>query len=104
MKSFQVFFGLFIVLSMMTLSDAFACQKDLDCNLGSKCQKAQNAMYGVCVGGINPGNSHDKNPAKFLGDLTGKFGNTCSFDLDCGIGNECRKQRVGDINGVCAPQ
>jgi len=32
-------------------------------------------------------------------DLDGTYGNTCSFDLDCGISNNCFKD--GGIYGVC---
>lgn len=80
-----------------------ACQFDTDCDVGSKCLKAMGQLYGVCAGGMNPGNSNDRQPVRAPLDLSGKVGNTCSFDLDCGIGNVCLKGR-GQLNGVCMPR
>jgi len=76
-----------------------ACQFATDCEVGSKCIKSSGSMYGSCVGGLNPGNSNDDKPVTYQGDLTGKKGNTCSFDLDCGIGGQCVKG--GGIEGTC---
>jgi hypothetical protein len=77
-----------------------ACSFDTDCNPGSKCLKSQSSIYGVCAGGIFPGNSNDKQPVNSPLDTNRTYGNTCSFDTDCGPGSKCAKQS-GAINGVC---
>jgi hypothetical protein len=41
---------------------AFACSFDTDCSPGSKCIKGSGAIYGVCAGGISPGNANDRKP------------------------------------------
>lgn len=76
---------------------SFACQFDTDCRPGSKCIK--DGLYGVCVGGLNPGNKYDKKPGKFPLDIGGKYGDTCSFSTDCGPGYSCIKS--GGIYGTC---
>lgn len=77
----------------------FACSFDTDCNPGSKCAKASGSIYGVCLGGISPGNSNDREPVRAPLDINGTYGNTCSFDVDCGPGSACVKR--GGIEGVC---
>lgn len=57
-------------------------------------------MYGVCVGGMNPGNRYDREPVTDPMDLNGTTGNTCSYDMDCGMGSVCIKSRYS-MNGVC---
>lgn len=79
---------------------AMACSFDTDCQPGSQCLKASGSIYGVCAGGISPGNSNDQQPVRGLLDLNGTYGNTCSFDTDCGPGSACVKGS-GSINGVC---
>lgn len=79
---------------------AWACMFDTDCGVGSKCIKASGSIYGVCAGGLSPGNRYDRKPVYAPLDLDKTYGNTCSFDLDCGIGNKCLKSR-GSIQGVC---
>lgn len=78
----------------------FACSFDTDCQVGSKCVKSGFSMYGSCVGGLSPGNSNDEKPVRYQMDLTGKKGETCSFDLDCGVGGKCLKSS-GSIYGTC---
>ena len=77
----------------------YACSFDTDCNVGSKCVKSPGSIYGICVGGLNPGNSNDKQPKKFFPDINGKYGDTCSFDTDCGPGGKCIKGN--GIYGTC---
>ena len=79
---------------------AFACSFDTDCNPGSVCKKSQGSIYGVCYGGISPGNKNDRQPVKAPLDINGTYGNTCSFDTDCGPGSQCAK-KDGSIQGVC---
>ena len=74
----------------------FACEFNTDCEVGSKCVKASGSLYGVCVGGISPGNKNDREPAT---DANKTYGNTCSFDTDCGPGYKCYKS--GGIDGTC---
>ncbi|WP_411727465.1 hypothetical protein [Methyloglobulus sp.] len=76
-----------------------ACSFDTDCNPGTKCAKESGSLYGVCVGGISPGNSNDSQPVYAPLDINGTYGNTCSFNTDCGPGSACVKQ--GCIEGVC---
>lgn len=77
-----------------------ACSFDSDCSPGSKCARAPGAIYGVCEGGISPGNTNDKQPpVRAPYDINGTYGNTCSFSTDCGPGTICKKQ--GGVKGVC---
>jgi len=87
----------FIVASV---SFCLACAFDTDCSVGSKCVKQKGSLYGVCEGGLSPGNSNDQQPAEFFPDLSGTYGDTCSFNTDCGVGNKCVKKN-GSIYGVC---
>lgn len=80
-------------------TSAFACSFDTDCQPGSKCLKASGSIYGVCVGGISPGNSNDQQPVTAPLDVNGTYGNTCSFNTDCGPGSVCVK--AGGIYGTC---
>src|ERR687887_118817 len=69
----------------------FACSFDTDCMPGSKCLKANGGMYGVCVGGLFPGNRNDQQPVKTPFDPNNTYGNTCALDTDCGPGSVCFK-------------
>ena len=89
-----------LIFTVSCLSQAFACEFDVDCEPGSRCVKARGAIYGVCVGGILPGNLHDRVPVYDPLDLNGTYGNTCSFDIDCGPGSVCVKS-PGSIYGTC---
>ncbi len=77
-----------------------ACQFDTDCNPGSQCLKVQGAIYGVCAGGLNPGNRSDREPVYSPLDPNRTYGNTCQFNTDCGPGSACLKSS-GSIYGVC---
>jgi hypothetical protein len=91
--------SLFVVLFLIP-SVSFACSFDTDCSPGSKCIKASGAIYGICAGGIFPGNKNDRQPVYSPLDINRTYGNTCSFDTDCGPGSRCMKDS-GAINGVC---
>jgi hypothetical protein len=73
---------------------------DTDCQPGSKCAKASGSIDGVCVGGAFPGNRNDDAPVRDWTDPSGIYGNTCSFNADCGPGNKCVKTS-GATDGVC---
>jgi hypothetical protein len=90
-----------VVFSALVLSlPVLACSFDTDCNPGSKCVKRDGQIYGVCYGGLFPGNSNDQQPVRAPLDVNGTYGNTCSFDTDCGPGSVCAKP-TGQIEGVC---
>lgn len=88
------------LLVAMATNEVFACQFDTDCSPGSKCLKKRGQIYGVCIGGIQPGNKWDRKPVYDPLDPNRTTGNTCSFDTDCGPGSKCVKSR-GSIYGVC---
>ncbi len=102
---------LLLLLILQGPNLVFACQFDTDCDVGSKCMKQGNSIYGVCMGGLNPGNQNDSNPAYNPMDMNkntndrnphnddGTYGDTCNFDLDCGIGGKCIKG--SGIYGTC---
>jgi hypothetical protein len=89
---------LLLLVSFSSLS--FACSFSTDCSVGSQCVKSSGSLYGYCVGGMFPGNDYDRVPAYNPFDLSGKQGNTCSFDLDCGVRGNCVKSG-GNLNGTC---
>ena len=89
-----------IVAAIAMPGAALACQFDVDCGVGSKCLKNHGSIYGVCAGGLSPGNDDDRQPVYDPLDPNQSVGNTCSFDVDCGPGNRCLKGR-GQIKGVC---
>ena len=107
-----------VVLTLLSAA-SYACQFDTDCGVGSTCEKSAYSLYGVCQGGMSPGNAYDNQPVfdpldlnkGFLSgdsdgdarngmDADGTYGDTCSFDTDCGPGSQCVKGAY-DLNGVC---
>jgi hypothetical protein len=94
---------LFLVVASFAPGISLACSFDTDCNPGSKCVKPQGSIYGVCAGGISPGNKNDQQPVYAPLDVNKTYGNTCSFDTDCGPGSKCEKES-GSIYGVCIRQ
>ena len=88
-----------LIVFLLFSVPAIACQFDNDCGVGSKCYKSGGSINGWCVGGLNPGNQNDRKPARDQLDLTGKKGNTCSFDDDCGVSGQCKKG--SGIYGTC---
>lgn len=88
-----------VIVGMIASPAASACSFDTDCSPGSKCVKSQGSIYGVCAGGLFPGNSNDNEPVQAPLDSNGTYGNTCSFDTDCGPGSTCYKS--SGIYGVC---
>jgi len=91
---------LLVVFSFILPIASMACTFDTDCNPSSSCKKAPGALYGVCYGGIAPGNKNDKEPVKAPLDINRTYGNTCSFDTECGPSSVCSKP-TGAISGVC---
>jgi len=98
-KSLLIFL---FVLTPIFSQDAYGCQFNLDCGIGSKCVKPLGSLNGVCMGGLFPGNRYDDKPVYDPLDLNRPrtFANTCSFNTDCGIGMQCAKS-PGAIQGTC---
>lgn len=88
-----------VVVAFILPGVVLACSFDTDCSPGSKCAKAPGSLDGVCLGGISPGNKNDSRPVYAPLDVNRTYGNTCSFNTDCGPGSVCVKQ--GGIEGVC---
>jgi len=82
------------VALLLPSASTISCSFNTDCDVGSKCIK-NGGLYGYCMGGMNPGNSYDREPAT---DLRGGGGWSCSFNTDCDPGYTCLKS---GLQGVC---
>lgn len=91
-------YALCLIALLGMIHPAAACQFDTDCSPGSQCLKSSGSIYGICAGGLNPGNSNDDQPVYSPTDPNETYGDTCSFDDDCGPGSKCLKS---GIYGVC---
>ncbi len=90
---------LLILAGLWWATNVFACMFNTDCQPGSQCYKPGGGLYGWCVGGLNPGNANDNQPASDPLDITHRKGNTCQFNTDCGAGGQCIKG--ASIYGTC---
>ena len=84
----NIFALLFALSVLLGTHSVLACSFDTDCSPGSKCIKSSGSIYGVCAGGISPGNSNDQQPVDDPLDTNRTVGNTCSFDTVCGPGGK----------------
>lgn len=91
---------IFVMTTFFWPSLVLACLTNLDCEMGSKCIKEQGGVYGICAGGSQPGNANDQVPVYAPMDMNDTYGNTCSSNLDCGLGSMCLKERLL-TDGVC---
>jgi hypothetical protein len=89
-----------LLLTLAIVNASWGCEFDTDCNPGNTCLKSSSSIYGICTGGINPGNNNDQQPVYSSMDPNNTTGNTCSFDTDCGPGSTCLKGN-GAIEGAC---
>ncbi len=96
----------FAVLLAVLPNQALCCSFTAHCAPGSVCLNVPSnphPRHGVCVGGLSPGNDHDRDsvlPTGGIQDLDGTYGNTCLFDSDCGIDSKCAKDSDA-IHGTC---
>jgi hypothetical protein len=95
-----------LMLALFVLAPiANACEFNTDCAIGSTCVKQGYNLQGICMAGMNPGNKNDQKPFEPEPYTAPKYktqsvGNTCSFNIDCSIGEKCAKG-AGQITGVC---
>ena len=88
----------FAILFSLLASPVWACMFSTDCYPGSVCVRGDAELYGVCTGGIRPGNAYDERPNPRRYGIEKPKGNTCRFNSDCGPGFQCVGQGV---YGIC---
>jgi hypothetical protein len=94
------------VIAFVLPAPALCCSFTADCAPGSVCLNVPSnphPEFGVCIGGLSPGNDHDRDPVlptKGIQDVDGTYGNTCLSDSGCGTDSKCAKD-PGAIQGVC---
>lgn len=91
---------LLLLTTFLVSTTASACSFDTQCSIGSVCLKSAGSIYGVCAGGLNPGNNNDSQPVYKPLETQHTYGNTCNYDSDCGVGHACYKSG-GFVRGVC---
>ena len=84
--------------ALLAAAPAAACEFDSDCAPGSRCVKRAGFVYGVCLGGSQPG--EDQQPPTDPLDPGGRVGTRCEFDSQCGPGAVCAKD-PGSVYGAC---
>lgn len=91
------------IIALALLGEANACQFDTDCEPGSRCLKASGSLYGVCVGGISPGNRNDRQPVYSPTDPNNTYGDTCTLipASSTQIAVQAQFAKSGGIYGTC---
>ncbi len=100
MKTWTLTLTMALIVITPPTTNAFACNSSADCKYGATCSKTWVNKPGVCTGGMQPGNSNDRNPPKpeHRNDTRGK---TCQTSGDCSYGGACVKSG-NNIYGVCS--
>jgi hypothetical protein len=91
-------FGLLVLA--MTASGALACEFDTDCQVESRCVKSRGGLYGICAGGLFPGNSNDRVPVRDPFDINRTVG--ILVRLTPIVDREAAAQRVSAPSTGCA--
>src|SRR5262245_39555997 len=94
-------FTVLVVVFLLLAEAVYACLFDTDCvAVGSKCNREESSINGVCAGGLGSSNSYNEERGEFFPTLDATYADTCSFDSDCEVDQRCTK-KVGTIYGVC---
>ena len=87
-----------VVVLALAASPALACQFDVDCGVGQKCQKQFGQTEGSCTSdrkADDGGLSHDPT------DPYKADAQSCDTDFDCGPMGKCLRT-AGKVSGTCA--